>query len=107
MGAGKYRHYITFQHEVTTGTDDYGHPIVEWQAYKSMYAEIKPIKGTEYWQSQQVNAEVTHRVTTRYTDGITSEMRIKFGSRYFEIEPPLNLDERNKELVMLCKEKNL
>ena len=103
MGAGKYRHRITFQ-EPTETLNNVGEPVVSWSDYKTVWAEVKPLKGEEYWASQQVNAEVTHRITIRYLDGITSEMRIKFGDRYFSIEPPLNPDEKNIELVMLCKE---
>jgi len=103
MGAGKYRHYITIQQPVET-IDDVGQTVTSWEDYKTVWAQIQPLKGREYWQSQQVNAEVTHRITIRYLEGINSKMRVKFGDRYFEIEPPINPDEKNVELVMLCKE---
>ena len=111
MGAGKYRHCIKFQEHKQTGVDGVGQPIYKWVDFEinddgdtGVYAEIKPIKGNEYWASQQVNSEATHRVTIRYIEGVNSEMRIVFGSRYFSIEPPINPDERNVELSMLCKE---
>jgi SPP1 family predicted phage head-tail adaptor len=101
--AGRLRHRITFQ-EATETYNDVGEPVTTWANVKTVWAEVKPIKGQEYWASQQVNAEVTHRVTVRYMDGLDSLMRIKFGDRYFSIEPPINPDERDIELQMLCKE---
>ena len=41
----------------------------------------------------------------RYQSGVDSTMRIKFGSRIFEIiSPPINFEERNQEMNLLIRE---
>jgi len=60
--AGRLRHRITFQ-QATETYNDVGEPVTTWADYKTVWAEVKPIKGEEYWASKQINAEVTHRVT--------------------------------------------
>lgn len=103
MEAGRLRHRITFQ-QATETYNDVGEPVTTWSDFKTVWAEVRPLKGEEYWSSQQVNAQITHRVNIRYLPGIDSTMRIKFKERYFDIEPPLNADERNVRLSMYCKE---
>jgi SPP1 family predicted phage head-tail adaptor len=101
--AGKLRHRIKIQ-EATETYNGVGEPVTTWTDYKIVWAEIRPMQGREYWASQQVNPEVTHRVTIRYLDGVTTEMRINFSDRIFAIDSILNTDEKNVELVVLCKE---
>lgn len=51
--------------------------------------------------------EVSHRIVMRYQKGIESNMRVKFGSRKFDIiSPPINNYERNEELLMFAKERD-
>ena len=40
----------------------------------------------------------------RYLSGITTDMRVNFNGRIFEIEAALNINERNKELHLMCSE---
>ena len=52
-----------------------------------------------------VSTEQTHRINIRYIDGVESTMRIKYGTRYFEIiGNPINYMEQNKYLTFNVKE---
>lgn len=103
MRAGDLRHRVTIQQLVTV-YDEYNQPVEMWQDLTTVWAAIEPLSGREYWQAKAVNAEVTHRVRMRYRAGITPEMRLVFNGRVFEILAVLNLEERNIELQLLCKE---
>jgi SPP1 family predicted phage head-tail adaptor len=51
---------------------------------------------------------MTHRIFVRFnpTLKINSSMRILFGDRIFDIiSPPINFQEKNIELSILCKER--
>jgi len=51
-----------------------------------------------------VNSEVTTRMRGRYLNGISSIMRVKYGTRIFSIVAVINIDERNREIEILAKE---
>ena len=40
----------------------------------------------------------------RYLSGIVPKMRVKVGSRIFDILSIINVDERNRELQLMCRE---
>ncbi len=68
------------------------------------YGAILPLIGREYWSAKQINAKITGKVRIRYIPGINSKMRVKFGSRILEINAPINVEEKNKEIVLLFSE---
>lgn len=106
INPGKYRHVVTFQKQTTT-RDKYGQVKEEWSEVLKTRAGIFPISGKEVFQRDFVESEISHRVHIRYhpTIVINSQMRILFGNRVFSIvSPPINFQERNIELQILCKE---
>ena len=77
----------------------------EWEDVFSTWASVKPIIGREYYAAETINSNLTHKITIRYRPGINSKMRIKFKERLFNIVgPPINVDEGNKELVIMASE---
>lgn len=70
------------------------------------WASIKSLTGTELYKTQQIVAEVTHKVIIPYQDNVISGMRVQFGSRIFQIEAVMDPDERKVDLQLLCIERN-
>jgi SPP1 family predicted phage head-tail adaptor len=103
VNAGKLRHAVTVQ-SVTDGTGTRGAPTKTAATFATTWASIEPLSGAELWRAQQVSAEVTHRVLLRHLSGVTPKMRIKYGSRTLEVVSVLNLEERDRELELLCRE---
>ena len=103
MRAGKLRHKVTIQ-DYTESQDSYGAVTKTWSDYATIWASIEPVRGREFWDSKQINAEITAKITIRYLSGITPKMRIKYGARIFEIISVINPEERNKELQLMVKE---
>jgi len=102
---GQFRHRITFLEDVTV-TDEIGQEITEWVGFKKAWAMIKTVKGSEYVAAGSERATIIYRFIIRYTKGITSDMRISYQGRTFDIiEPPINDDEMNKTLTILAKER--
>jgi SPP1 family predicted phage head-tail adaptor len=62
------------------------------------------MSGQEVFEQAQVGAEVTHKIRTRWRDGVTPKDRISYGGRTFNIQSILNTRERGVEAVLLCKE---
>ena len=67
-------------------------------------AAIWPLKATEQLEAMKVQLSVTHRIRIRYLSGVTAKLRVKFGTRYFNIRSIINQGERNRQLEFLAEE---
>lgn len=103
MRAGKLRHKVTLQSKSET-RDDTGQVFRDWSDTATIYASVEPLSGRELVNAQAIESETTYRITIRHLAGVTTEQRIKFGSRYFEILSVINPEERNIMLQLMCKE---
>lgn len=101
--AGKLRNKIVIQQN-TPSTDSFGERDASWSTFATVWADIKPLTSREYWDAVQVNAESTLKFVIRYLSGVTPKMRISWDSRIFNIESIINVDERNKMIVLLAVE---
>jgi SPP1 family predicted phage head-tail adaptor len=69
------------------------------------WAWIRPLSGRELWQAQQVQPQVTHKVTIRFRTGVTPAMKVRYAGRDLNIFAVLNLEERDEQLELQCFEK--
>jgi len=104
MRTGSLRHYVEI-HALTIIEDDIGNQTEEWAKVAEVWAAVEPLQGDEKLAAAYIQAETTHKVTIRYLAGITPANRLLFDGRTLEIESVRNLEERNRELVLMCKEK--
>lgn len=93
----------------TLGAD--GSPDPVWSVYKVLWAAVVPVTGNERYDTQQMAGEVTHQIEADYVAGITDKMRAVWRTvtatgkpRVFDIKSVINVDERNRDLVMLAVE---
>jgi len=101
--SGRLRHRIVIQSPTET-QDTYGEPIKTWSTFLTTWASVEPVKGREYWESQQVNAEVTYKITMRHRSGLNPKMRVSWDDRTFEIKNILNDFERDRRLTLMVTE---
>ncbi|MBS4958504.1 MAG: phage head closure protein [Clostridium sp.] len=105
INSGEFRHPITIQ-KLDKSRNEYGEVIEGWIDFLEIRAAIYPLSGKDFFSAETLNSEVTHKINARYVEGITSAMRVKFGDRYFEIiSPPINFQEKNILLQIMCKER--
>jgi len=105
MRTSTLRHKVEIQELIET-QDAIGNQMYEWAKVGEAWAAIEPLKGEEYFAAATVQAKVSHRVTMRPPGvEITPVNRIVFGSRTLEIESVINVEERSRELQLLCVEK--
>lgn len=105
MNPGRLRHRITIQ-ELTGIKDPLSGEILgeDWQDVCTVWAEIKALRGREYFAAQQTIAESNHEITIRYRKGIKPTMRAVFNTRNFDIQAVLDKDGRKRYLTLICKE---
>lgn len=103
MNIGKLRHRITLLRQVNE-VNDYGASTQTWKRVATVWADVRPLSGREYFSAQQVQSEVTTQIWLRHIEGIKPTMKVKFGKREFEILSVLNAQERDVSLQLMCKE---
>ena len=103
MNSGDLRKQVTFQAETPT-TDSAGGYALVWTNVMTVWADIKPSSGQKYFVDGHLEGHVTHHVTMRYQSGITTDMRMIYNSRVFNIRAVLNTNESNRWLELLVEE---
>jgi len=105
MRAGQLRQRVTIQQQ-TGSRDSFGGEVVTWSDVATVWGAVEPLAGTEAFQQvgDQVLAVAYVKVRLRYRGGITAKMRLVFNFRILDIEHVANLDTRNWEINLLCRE---
>lgn len=103
MRAARLNDLVTIQ-QVQEGKDSYGGTTSVWVTLAQAYADIQPIRGKEFFESFQVQVEVTFRIGIRYRDDVVPKMRVLFGARIFSIEYVIDVGERHEMLELMCAE---
>lgn len=100
---GELRQRVIFQSAIKLD-DGYGGKQVVWQDAFSAWALIEPLSAHEKFEAMSVQSGVTHRVYIRYRPDVSTEMRIQYGDRLFEIEGIFDIGEQKRFLELLCSE---
>ena len=101
--AGHLRHQIVVETPTETA-DTMGGITTTWATFKTIRAAVMPLRGREYLEARQTQTAVSHRIRIRYLEDLTTKMRIKWGTRYFDIESVLNILERNHQMDLMVIE---
>ncbi|MES1947436.1 phage head-tail adaptor [Salinisphaera sp. C84B14] len=104
VSAGQLRHKITLQARQETRSD-YGEVTLDWAEVASVWAHVAPQSGREYFAAQQVQSEVSTRVTIRYRDDVDATMRVTHRGKTYDIEAVLPDDGSGFDhLTLMCAE---
>lgn len=113
MRAGDLRRRVSVQ--TRNGTQDaYGQQVTVWTDYMlGVPSTIEALSGREIIAAQAISVDVTHQITVRYSSLLAdpvavAAMRLVYVNagvtRYFNISAAMNVDERNKTIVLLASE---
>lgn len=101
--AGRWRHRITVQ-TATETADAHGQRIKTWaDEDTARWGSIEPINGDEKFNAQRVEAGITHKIEMRYAP-LNSSQRLYAKGKTFNIVNVLDLFEKQRYTVALCKE---
>lgn len=100
-----YNHRIHFERQATT-VDAAGQQSRTWAEIGGAWSKIEPIRGRDYFIASGEKADVTHKISAPYQAslGLIPADRVRYGSRYFDIESVINVGENNRELQLMCRE---
>ena len=103
MRAGNLRQRVTIKQKTAT-QDAYGDEVITWVSWATVWAAVEPLTGREFLAARQVTAEVTTRIRIRYRSGILPEWRVTFGTKNYDIHSILHIEEREREIHLMCQE---
>lgn len=106
LGPSDLRHRLTLE-QLQREDDDGGGFIESWVAVTELWADVRPVGGSESVEADRIAGRVTHEVSLRYRPGVQAAMRFRKGARLFHIVTVINSDERNRWLTCLCEEREL
>jgi SPP1 family predicted phage head-tail adaptor len=115
MEIGKLNKRVTFQRRSAT-LDDYGQQLDAWTEVATVWANVEPVGGREKMMAMAINAQLTHRVSVRYTADLmppidVTALRIHYntptGVRIFNILSAKDSHEARKHIIFDCVEGSL
>lgn len=77
---------------------------VTWTDVCSVWAEIIPVSAGEIIRHNREDMKISHRIRLRYQSGLSSDMRIVFGTRKFDINSIISVDGQNRKIEILAEE---
>lgn len=104
MRAHRLNRRITVE-EPTATRSETGDNIETWGTYCTAFASIEPLRGQEAWTELQQTATQAVRVVVRYSAtniAITPLMRISYDGSYYDIHSVIDIENRHREVQMLC-----
>lgn len=104
MRAGFLRHRLALKTKSVT-RDSFGEEDVTWVTAATVWGSVEPLRGREYMEAKQGQADVSHRVVIRYRTGVVPTMRVYLeDGRGFEVDSVINRLERDEMLELMCRE---
>ena len=103
MRAGKLRQRVTIQ-DKSVSQNTYGEEVITYVDWATVWAAVEPLRGREFLEGRQITAEVSTRIRIRYRSGISPEMRVKFGSKVYDVHSIIHIEEREREIHLMCQE---
>lgn len=82
LAAGKLRHQVRIERPVV-GRDENGGTVTTWDLVAAVWAAIEPLSVREFIAAQSTQSFITARITIRYRDGLTADMRILHGAKVY------------------------
>ncbi len=79
-------------------------PTSGWEQVCTRWARVEPLRGRTYFEAQQARANVTHRVTMRYVEGITPDMTINYAGRRLDIISVIDVNEGHDWMEIMTEE---
>lgn len=87
--------------------DNFGQPVDTWAPVCTIQGRVRAPTAVEKFSAGQLTSQVTHAIDAWWTAaGVAAGMRAVYGTRIFSIQSVVNVEEKNKEIVIMCLELN-
>lgn len=100
------RHRVTLE-QLARADDEGGGYDETWVEVVTLFADVRPIGGTERVEADRLEGQITHEITLRFRQGVVPAMRFRKGARLFQVLSVINVEERDRWLKCRCEERGL
>lgn len=100
---GRLRHRVIIEQRTRTA-DGAGGGTIIWSTYATVWAMIEPMSAKEIMWAKHLEHRVSHKVYIRHLNGVTSDMRVSFDSRTFQINGIRTILEKNRFIELTLQE---
>lgn len=73
--------------------------------HSKIWADVQPIRGKEFTESQKTSSELQYRITTRYREGVDPSMEVRWDNRKLNINAVIDVNGREESMELMCVEK--
>ena len=100
MNAGRLDQRVTLQQKSVTRAAN-GEEVVSWTPVATVWAEVRQIRGKEFFAAAQMQDATDVRVRIRYRAGVTRDMRLLWRGASLDIVAVIELG-RKEALELMC-----
>lgn len=88
---------------IVEDVDDDGFDVKKWKTIKPMWAQVKGLRGKEFYEAMAVQSENTKMFNCLYFKGLTEDIFIKYKDEIYNIDHIDNVNEANFEYEIRAK----
>lgn len=99
----RFRTRVTFLRPVRT--NEYDGVVAEPEFLRTVWASVEPLTGRELILSRQVQSEITHKIRTRWFEGLLPSDLARVGARIFGIVSVGDEKERGRWMEIMAVER--
>ncbi len=103
---GDLRHRVSIE-VASRASDGGGGANLNWTNVADVWASLSPRSGAEVLILDRVAGAVSYDIWMRYRADVVPAMRIRFGTRTFDIRAVLDTQDRGHWLKCVCEERDL
>lgn len=100
---GQLRQRVSVMKE-TLISDGMGGEWPEWQEERKIWANIKPVSGSQRLHLDAIDSTISHVIETRYTGKELTDRKLTYKGRSFNIHYYLNEGEENAYTELAARE---
>lgn len=101
-----YRHLIEIWDLEHTEENEIGEDVQIPKLKCKLWADVNPVRGKEYTESQKIGSELQYKITTRYREGIDPSMEVRWGNkRKLNIDAVIDISGKQEHMELMCTEK--
>lgn len=100
---GRMRHRAELQ-KLSQVPDGAGGWTTEWVRERDIWCWIRPLSGSQQLESMRRDSQVSHDIYTRFHADVTTDKRIAFRGKVYNLEAGWSPDERREFLQFAAVE---
>jgi SPP1 family predicted phage head-tail adaptor len=89
-------------------TDSMGQETQQLISVATIWGDLRPVRGNEYYEVQKIRSKVSHKLYIRYNaayEDIDSNWYVGFEDKRFDVVSVINVDLADKMFEIYCNER--